>query len=78
MIPNDDKMMAVDMLRQLRKKWRNLIIVDYTHPSAVLTNIETYRDANCNFVLGTTGEDHNMIEKLLKEGTNYAVISASF
>lgn len=34
-----------------------LVVVDYTHPSAVNANAELYAKHQLNFVMGTTGGD---------------------
>ena len=43
-----------------------LIVVDYTHPSAVNQNCELYARLNLPFVMGTTGGDR---DKLLRDAT---------
>ena len=53
----------------------NLIVVDYTHPHAVLKNVEMYTKLGCDFVLGTTGEEDEKIQEMFLEGNNYAVIA---
>jgi 4-hydroxy-tetrahydrodipicolinate reductase len=51
------------------------VVVDYTHPSAVLNNLNCYIDNNCEIVMGTTGIDSSEIAEVFKRGTNYAVIA---
>eukprot|EP00440_Ansanella_granifera_P052738 gb/GFBE01057184.1/.p2 GENE.gb/GFBE01057184.1/~~gb/GFBE01057184.1/.p2 ORF type:complete len:286 (-),score=89.02 gb/GFBE01057184.1/:61-918(-) len=53
----------------------NLVIIDFTHPTAVNPNAELYTSAGVNFVMGTTGGDR---DKLMKDTTDsgvYAVIA---
>lgn len=47
---------------------KNVLAIDYTHPSAVNSNAEFYIEQNLPFVMGTTGGDR---EKLM-EGVNIA------
>ena len=51
------------------------MVVDYTHPRAVLSNVEIYTKMGCDFVLGTTGEDDEKIRERFFQGDNYAVIA---
>lgn len=38
-----------------------VVVVDYTHPSAVNANAEFYAKHKLNFVMGTTGGDRYMV-----------------
>ena len=69
---NDD---AINKLKSLKEQYPDLIVVDYTHPSAVLNNIQAYIDTNCDFVMGTTGGDINKMKNILNKGSNSAVIA---
>jgi len=42
---------AGELLKDLKEHYENLIIVDYTHPSAVLSNVKCYVDNKCDFVM---------------------------
>ena len=54
-----------------------LIVVDYTHPSAVNANAELYAKMQLPFVMGTTGGDRDkLMQDTLNAGT-YAVIAAN-
>ena len=66
---------ASDMLKKLKSEYSNLIIIDYTHPSAALNNIKCYIENNCDFVMGTTGLEQKDIEHEFDKGINYAVIA---
>ncbi|KAJ8755249.1 hypothetical protein K2173_019047 [Erythroxylum novogranatense] len=53
----------------------NLIVVDYTVPSAVNGNAELYCKVGVPFVMGTTGGDRNQLYKTVEDSKVYAVIS---
>lgn len=54
-----------------------LIIVDFTHPSAVLPNAELYCEIGIPFVMGTTGsiDDLERARKLVDASSNLAIIA---
>lgn len=52
-----------------------LVIVDFTHPSAVNPNAELYAAAGAAFVMGTTGGDQERLMKTVTDGNVYAVIA---
>jgi hypothetical protein len=56
------------MLESLKTRHKNLIIVDYTHPSAILNNIQCYVDNNVDFVMGTTGGDTVKMMEIFDKG----------
>lgn len=66
---------AESILTEIKAKYPNVVVVDYTHPSAVLNNLKCYVDNNCEFVMGTTGVSSEEIEKEFAKGTNFAVIA---
>ena len=66
---------ADDFLQSLKKEYPNLIIIDYTHPSAVLNNVNSYVTTNVDFVMGTTGGDPVKIQEVFNKGSNIAIIS---
>eukprot|EP00981_Chlorochromonas_danica_P006179 scaffold1307_cov166-Ochromonas_danica.AAC.1 len=66
---------ALLTLKELKRTYPGLVIVDYTHPSAVVNNIQAYTDAGCDFVLGTTGFDRKQVDTILETGKNYAIIA---
>ena len=66
---------ASDILAKLKEDNPNLIIVDYTHPDAVLGNVETYVKNKADFVMGTTGGSPDDINAALDKGDNIAVIA---
>lgn len=63
-------------LNRVRNKYSRLVIVDYTHPSAVNPNVEKYAASGLSFVVGTTGGDVNAMKKTVSETDGvYAVIA---
>lgn len=63
---------ALSILKEMHP---NLVIVDYTHPSAILNNLACYVENNCDFVMGTTGGDSVKMMEIFDKGTNKAVIA---
>ena len=63
---------ALSVLKELHP---NLIIVDYTHPSAILNNLACYVENDCDFVMGTTGGDTEKMMEIFNKGKNKAVIA---
>eukprot|EP00747_Dinoflagellata_sp_TGD_P162255 gnl/TRDRNA2_/TRDRNA2_179659_c0_seq1.p1 gnl/TRDRNA2_/TRDRNA2_179659_c0~~gnl/TRDRNA2_/TRDRNA2_179659_c0_seq1.p1 ORF type:complete len:281 (+),score=63.04 gnl/TRDRNA2_/TRDRNA2_179659_c0_seq1:86-928(+) len=53
----------------------SLIIIDFTHPSAVNGNAELYTSCGCAFVMGTTGGDRDALMKVTESSGVYAVIA---
>jgi 4-hydroxy-tetrahydrodipicolinate reductase len=66
---------AEKRLLELKDSFPALLIVDYTHPSAVEHNVRAYTSANVDFVMGTTGFNQKVIDQILNQGKNYAVIA---
>lgn len=52
-----------------------LIIIDFTHPSAVNPNTDIYAALKCPFVMGTTGGDRDKMNKVTEDSGTYAVIA---
>ena len=75
LVPNSSPAVAIELLNNLKSTSISLVVVDYTHPRAVLGNVDVYTRVGCDFVLGTTGEDYDMIEEKVSKGKNYAVIA---
>jgi len=63
---------AVD---QIRRDNGQLIIIDYTHPSAVNANAEFYCSHGFYFVMGTTGGDRKLLEQRVRVANISAVIA---
>lgn len=52
-----------------------LVVIDFTHPSAVNPNSELYAAAGCAFVMGTTGGDRDALLEAVRRSGVYAVIA---
>jgi 4-hydroxy-tetrahydrodipicolinate reductase len=52
-----------------------LIIIDFTHPTAVNPNADIYSTTKCPFVMGTTGGDRDKLMKVTEDSETYAVIA---
>ncbi|KAH9624184.1 hypothetical protein KSS87_000550 [Heliosperma pusillum] len=64
-----------DILASTYEKYPNLVVVDYTVPTAVNDNAELYCKVGVPFVIGTTGGDRERLYKTVEDTNNYAVIS---
>lgn len=62
-------------LAKLKADYPDLVVVDYTHPSAVTNNIKCYVENDADFVMGTTGGDPSEIDPLLEKAKNIAVLA---
>ncbi len=62
-------------LKEIKKANPNLIVVDFTHPAAASGNVQAYVQAECDFVMGTTGFNPDEISKSFELGYNYAIIA---
>ena len=71
----DGRNRAVETLKSLKQKYPRLVAIDYTHPSAVLNNLNCYVEANVDFVMGTTGGDPDTVRAAFARGSNTAVIA---
>ncbi|KAK7275301.1 hypothetical protein RIF29_16413 [Crotalaria pallida] len=63
------------VLASVLDKYPNLIVVDYTAPTAVNANAELYCKVGVPFVMGTTGGDRELLRKTVEDSNVYAVIS---
>lgn len=57
------------------KHGSDLIIIDFTHPTAVNPNTDIYTAQKCPFVIGTTGGDREKMMKVTEDSGTYAVIA---
>lgn len=57
------------------QKYPDVVVVDFTVPSAVNQNAELYCKLGVPFVMGTTGGDREKLFDLVQKSNNYAVIS---
>lgn len=62
-------------LQRMSEKYQNLVVVDYTHPSAANPNVEKYSMAGIDFVIGTTGADVDAMKRAAEKAGVYAVIA---
>lgn len=53
---------ASERLAALKSQYPDLVIIDYTNPSAALKNLQCYVENDCDFVMGTTGEDFSVLQ----------------
>ncbi len=53
---------------------RPVVIVDYTHASAIEYNVRMYCEEGIPFVMGTTGGDEKWIKKVVQETENCAIV----
>jgi 4-hydroxy-tetrahydrodipicolinate reductase len=54
---------------------KNLLAIDYTHPSAVNANGEFYLEQKLPFVMGTTGGDRERLVDSVNAASHFAVIA---
>jgi len=66
---------AIERLERVKAEYKDVVVIDYTHPDAALNNIHTYIRTNCDFVMGTTGIEQSSILDAFQLGSNYAVIA---
>ncbi|CAM9764999.1 unnamed protein product [Chrysoparadoxa australica] len=63
-------------IQEMKDKFGDgLVVIDYTHPTAVNSNAEIYCRNGLNFVMGTTGGDREKLLEDTKESKVYAVIA---
>jgi 4-hydroxy-tetrahydrodipicolinate reductase len=62
-------------IEDIVKKYPGVILVDYTHPSAVNANAVFYARHNMPFVMGTTGGDRKSLEDTVASSATTAVIA---
>jgi 4-hydroxy-tetrahydrodipicolinate reductase len=72
LIKPDVRETAIPVIRQ---QYRDLIAIDYTHPSAVNANARFYIHHHIPFVMGTTGGDRQVLETEVSQGNVPAVIA---
>ena len=62
-------------MSEVMEKHASFITIDYTHPTAVNNNAEFYCKTGLPFVMGTTGGDRKLLEKIVNSSSIAAVIS---
>lgn len=66
----------VACLQRARQKYPNVVLIDYTHPTAANPNVEKYAASGLSFVIGTTGGDSAAMRKAVESANGvYAVIA---
>jgi 4-hydroxy-tetrahydrodipicolinate reductase len=71
--PDGDQMKATAEMKE--KYGDGLVIIDFTHPTAVNPNSEIYTSQKVAFVMGTTGGDRAKLQKVTEDSETYAVIA---
>lgn len=66
---------AGSVLKSLKSRYPNMVVIDYTHPSAILNNVACYGENGCDFVMGTTGGEPGKVTEIFNKGNNMAVIA---
>ncbi len=64
-----------NIIYEIIKDFPNIIIVDFTHPTAVNNNADFYTRFNIPFVMGTTGGDREALNKTVLSSSISAVIA---
>ncbi len=64
-----------EAIRKTKEIVGSFISVDYTHPSAVISNAEFYCKHYLPFVMGTTGGDRKLLEEIVCSSSIPAVIA---
>ncbi|EED91494.1 predicted protein [Thalassiosira pseudonana CCMP1335] len=74
---DDGRMEIVSSLAGLRESVgdKNVLAIDYTHPSAVNANGVFYADNKLPFVMGTTGGDRDLLLSDMESREAFAVIA---
>jgi len=62
-------------ISEVLEKNTSFISIDYTHPTAVNSNAEFYCKQDLPFVMGTTGGDRELLEKIVNSSSIAAVIA---
>lgn len=72
LIPPDQ---ADSAIIEISRDYGPLIVIDYTHPSAVNANADLYCRHNLPFVMGTTGGDRDHLAQTVEQSDICAVIA---
>jgi 4-hydroxy-tetrahydrodipicolinate reductase len=77
LIPSSQKDELIASIKGLKTSCgeKNLLAIDYTHPSAVNSNAEFYVEQNLPFVMGTTGGDREKLVNGVNDAKHFAVIA---
>ena len=77
LIPSSQKDELIASIQGLKTSCgeKNLLAIDYTHPSAVNSNAEFYVEQKLPFVMGTTGGDREKLVNGVNDAKHFAVIA---
>jgi 4-hydroxy-tetrahydrodipicolinate reductase len=77
LIPSSERDEVVALIEGLKASCgeKNLLAIDYTHPSAVNSNAEFYVEQKLPFVMGTTGGDREKLVNGVNDAKHFAVIA---
>lgn len=64
-----------NVIADVMKRYPDMICIDYTHPTAVNDNAVFYVKHGIPFVMGTTGGDRVVLQKLVEEKNHPSVIA---
>ncbi len=64
-----------DKIQKIKSQFTSFIAIDYTHPTAVNSNVKFYTKNKIPFVMGTTGGDREQLEQIVKNAFMPAVIA---
>ncbi|MBF0469076.1 MAG: dihydrodipicolinate reductase, partial [Desulfamplus sp.] len=63
------------IIQEIMQKFPDMIVVDFTHPTAVNSNAQFYAKFDIPFVMGTTGGDRELLENTVLSSSISAVIA---
>ena len=72
---NDVEQIGTEALQKMRAECDDIVVIDYTHPTAVNGNAEWYVKNKLPFVMGTTGGDREKLVSDVTKGKLFAVIA---
>jgi 4-hydroxy-tetrahydrodipicolinate reductase len=72
LIRPEQRNLAIEPIKQ---SWGEILVVDFTHPSAVNANAEFYCRNGLPFVMGTTGGDRQKLETTVRSSSVAAVVA---
>jgi len=68
-----DQKTAIEQM--MAKYGKGLVMIDFTHPTAVNPNTELYGATKLSYIMGTTGGDRDKMMKVAEESGGYSVIA---
>lgn len=64
-----------EIVDEVKKEHREFLVVDFTHPTAVVDNARFYCHNHLPFVMGTTGGDRQELQRIVSDSDIPAVIA---